>query len=149
MNLNDYFEIAEYSVNKLDEINDRLKEISSELKTYQPPISGRLTLELVKCSKEGCIACPHPRWLSWKVIHTKYGDKKLASKMVDDPWRRIKGSGEFKENYLYIKALVLEAREIIKERQELTKAFQKLRTAAKNSLKIEKKNMNDKDDGHE
>lgn len=135
MNLDDHFEVAQFSIERLDEINDRLKEISLELKAYQPPISGRLTLELSKCSEKGCIACPHPRWMAWKTIKNKFGSDSYASKDVNDPWRRIKASGEFKENYEYIKLLVIEARDLIKEKEMYVKGFQKLRVACRSSNK--------------
>lgn len=134
--LNDYFKLSEFGVNRLDEINDRLKIISEELKKYQPPISGRMTLELHNC-KEGCVSCPHGRWKTWRWIKKRMGGNWFAAKDVSDPWRRIKASGEFKENYVYIKALVGEGQELLKEKDDYVKVFQKLRVAVKRTLKQE------------
>lgn len=127
----DYFEIAQASIHELDRINTRLYEIVEELRIYQPVENGRVTLDLYKCSSEGCIGCPHPRWRTWRYMVTKTGETRFVSKVIDDPWRRVKSSGPFKENAFYIRKIIAEARDLLKIKEEFRKSFSALGSTLK------------------
>lgn len=127
----DYFKLAQESVHRLDEIHQRLDEIVEELKIYQPYENGRITLSLYKCSEKGCLGCPHHRWLTWRHIVSRKGDTQFISRTIDDPWRRVKSRGEFKENAGYIKKIVLEAQNLIKEKSRFKEGFSVLNRCVK------------------
>ncbi|GAB6035409.1 hypothetical protein [Galenea microaerophila] len=101
-------------------INDRLKEISQELRDLQSGGDGTIILDLYDCGRK-CAGCPHARW---RIQRYKSGTRDnpllltFTLKEGKNPVRYLRRKGEFERNYERVKELVLEAKLLIKYKKE-------------------------------
>lgn len=114
---NSFESLGRDALDRIDEINVRLKELKELIKTNQPRRPGAITLHLYDCGKD-CLGCPHPRWLEW-YSNKKLEDSPFLSYKVNNPLRRLKRTGEFEENAEKVKGYVQEVINLTKERSEI------------------------------
>lgn len=119
----DYFVLAQNAVNRLDEVNERLEEISEMIAELQPVETGMLLFKLNDCGR-GCLGCPHASWLTLKPVYShKHHKIKLTQKRVKNPLVRVKTAGPFAEGAPFVKSLVKEAQDLLAEKEKLVKGF--------------------------
>jgi len=121
------------ALDRLHQYNQRLVDLSNQIAKSQPQMSGAVGLALYSCSQAGCRGCPHARWEQyfWKPSRTrKQTTDQLStinlSKKKQDPVKKLKPTTE---GYEKTKALIQEAKFILKMRSKLVASFRQLEYA--------------------
>lgn len=122
-----------------ERMDARLLQIAEQLRELQPTRNGSLVLDFYACGKN-CLGCSHPRWIQWSTPRFPVGNTGWVGhrlKAQDDPSRRIRRTGLFKEHYEARRNLVKDAKVIIADRGELiqraSRLFQLVKKYKKNN----------------
>jgi hypothetical protein len=110
-----YSKIGDKTLKRIEEINESLKASEKAIKDFQPVSTGSITLHLYGCGKD-CLGCPHVRWYRWFYNRKA---KAFQSHSIKNPLRRLKRTGEFEENYDFVKTVIVEVTKLVEERKKL------------------------------
>lgn len=134
------YTIEKISLDRVKQINTRLKVISDELKAFQPKSPGAITLHHYDCGKN-CSGCPHPRWKQW-YLNTNNITRKFLSATIKSPLKRVKTSGKFSENSNKVKQLIKEAETLIKEKKIIIKSIRDFERKVIGAVKSSRSELN-------
>lgn len=128
-------QVGQQSQAELDQIHDRLKFLSGELRRLQEKKDGSLTLENAGCGKN-CLGCPHYQWRTWsRRVNGKTKQWFMAPERVKHP--RMTAAYRQKE----LSPLIDEAINLIERKVSLVAAFSSFGSAlrARKTAKIPNK----------
>lgn len=121
--------LSNVAVERVAQINNRLKEIYVKLREIQPHIPGAVTISLNQCGK-GCSGCPHVQYHKWRSGSLKgdgSGDRHYNGKYLKRPLLAVKPYPGFELCYEEVKKLIDETQKITKEKSKILKALVSLK----------------------
>lgn len=118
---------------RLDEIDERLKEIAESIKLAQPKKAGAVTLHFNPCGKN-CSGCPHPTWRKWYVDPSK-DNKKFLSYVIKHPFKSLSKKKDFVPVYPITAMLVREAEVLLKERSDIINYIKNAKKGIEGAMK--------------